>query len=207
MENKPLIIGIAGGSGSGKTTLVNKLLTAFGNNCTLISHDDYYCCSDDKPMEERIKINYDHPNSLDTDLLISHIKELIAGNNIFHPTYDFTIHNRASATTEVSPTKIIIVEGILIFEDDSLCDLLDVKIYVDADDDIRFVRRLSRDVNERGRSVDSVIEQYLTTVKPMYEQFIKPNRRKADIIVPQGGNNMVAIKLIIDSLKMQFNLK
>ena len=206
MDNKPLIIGIAGGSGSGKTTLVKKLMTAFGDDCKLISHDDYYLCNDNLPMEERVKINYDHPNSLDTDLLVCDIKKLLAGESIFHPTYDFTQHNRSPITIEVAPTSIILVEGILIFESTELCDLMDIKIYVDADDDIRFVRRLSRDVNERGRSVDSVIEQYLTTVKPMYEQFIKPNRRKADIIVPQGGHNTVALNLIIDSLKLKLNL-
>ncbi len=195
MENV-LVIGIAGGSGSGKTTLAKNIVNHFSDRISVLRHDDYYKCQDDIPMEERVKTNYDHPHAFDTDLLIYHIDELKAGRDISSPTYDYSRHTRAAEVREVKANKVVVLEGILILENKSLRDRLDMKIFVDTDADVRILRRILRDVKERGRSLDSVIEQYLSTVKPMHEAFVEPSKRYADIIVPEGGMNRVAIEMI-----------
>lgn len=201
--NKTLVIGVAGGTGSGKTTLAKKLYEAFYPDVCMLSHDYYYKDNHDMPFDERKKLNYDHPNSLDTDMMIEDIKKLTLSVPIMHPTYDFETHLRAEFHP-MEPKKIIIVEGILLFENKALTDLFDVKIFVDTDADVRFIRRLKRDVNKRGRSMESVITQYLTTVKPMHEQFVEPSKRYADIIVPEGGHNVVAVNMIVDAIKKRF---
>lgn len=195
-----IIIGIAGGTGSGKTTIAKKLYQAFKNNSVILSHDFYYKPHEEMSYEERSKQNYDHPDSLETDLLVEHIKQLKEGKTIEHPTYDFATYSRQQwETTE--PAQIIIVEGILIFTSKELCDLCDVKLFVDTDADVRFIRRLRRDVEKRGRSMDSVINQYLNTVKPMHEQFVEPSKAKADLIIPEGGHNVIAISMIVNGIK------
>ncbi len=192
------IIGIAGGSGSGKTTLTNRLWKQFGpDEVSVINHDSYYKRHDELPYEERCKLNYDHPDSFDTALLVEHLQELRAGRPVEVPVYDYTIHNRSDKTVTVYPAPVVIVEGILIFSSQDLCDLMDMKVYVDTDADVRILRRIMRDVKQRGRTLDSVVEQYLTTVKPMHEQFVEPSKRKADLIVPEGGRNQVALQLLI----------
>ncbi len=204
---KPVIIGICGGTGSGKTTVVDKI--AENIDCkkySLIKHDDYYKKNDDIPLEERIKINYDHPFSLDNELLKENIKELLEGKSITKPLYDFKEHNRKNETEEVQATDIIILEGILIFEDSELRDLMDIKIFVDADADVRILRRIKRDIEERGRTLDSVINQYMDTVKPSHEQFIEPNKKYADIIIPRGGKNQVAIDLMTTRINELLNM-
>ena len=198
---KRIVIGIAGGTASGKTTVAEKLHEAFENDCVILSHDYYYKPHDELSFEERSKLNYDHPDSLDSALLAKHIRELKAGKTIEHPTYDFSQHKRNSEWKTTNSAKIILVEGILIFTDKHLCDLCDIKLFVDADADVRFIRRLTRDVKERGRNMDSVINQYLTTVKPMHEQFVEPSKATADLIIPQGGHNEIAISMIIDAIK------
>ena len=196
-----IVIGIAGGTASGKTTVAEKLYAAFESDAVILSHDYYYKQHDELTFEERCKLNYDHPDSLDTALLVEHVRELKKGNAIMHPTYDFANHSRNAQWQKAESAKIIIVEGILIFTDNKLCKLCDVKLFVDTDADVRFIRRLSRDVNERGRSMQSVINQYLTTVKPMHEQFVEPTKSKADLIIPQGGHNEIAISMMIDGIK------
>lgn len=196
-----MIIGIAGGTGSGKTTLTNRLKERFGGDVSVVYHDNYYKAHDDMPYEERCKLNYDHPDAFDTGLMIEHIRRLRQGETIHCPTYDYTDHNRSKDTLEVRPTKVIIVEGILIFQNRALRDLMDIKIFVDTDADVRILRRITRDVKERGRSLDSVVTQYLTTVKPMHEQFVEPSKRNADIIVLEGGHNVVALDMIIQRVK------
>ena len=198
---KTIIIGIAGGSGSGKTTLAQNLQKEFTNDILLLSHDFYYKQHDELSFEERKNLNYDHPNAFETDLLIEHLKNLKKGHSIKHPVYSFVNHNRESETIEVKPKKIIIVEGILIFENKQLADMMDIKIYVDTDSDIRFIRRLVRDVSERGRTIDSVISQYCNTVKPMHEQFVEYSKKNANIIVPEGGNNKIALDMISQHIK------
>ena len=192
-----MVIGIAGGTGSGKTTLTNRLKEHFGDDVSVIYHDNYYKRHDEMPYEERCLLNYDHPDAFDTDLMIEHLLALKAGKAIHCPVYDYTIHNRSAETIEVSPAKVIIVEGILIFQNCELRSLMDIKIFVDTDADVRILRRIMRDVKKRGRSLDSVVEQYLTTVKPMHEQFVEPSKRAADIIVLEGGRNLVALDMII----------
>lgn len=199
---EPIVIGIAGGTGSGKTTLVNKLKEVVGSEVVTLTHDFYYKANADKTFDERSKMNYDHPYAFDTDMLVQHVKDLKAGKAIDHPLYDFMNHTRAAETVHVEPKKVIIVEGILIFEHKVLRQLLDMKIFVDADADVRIIRRLVRDVKERGRSMDSVIEQYLSTVKLMHEEFVEPSKKHADIIVPEGGFNKVAVSMIRDRIKM-----
>ena len=194
---KPLIIGIAGGTGSGKTTLVDRLREQFGQDISVLNHDSYYAAHHDLSLEERQTLNYDHPASFDTDQMIQDLRQ---GKSIQCPVYDYTIHDRTDETVTVQPTKVILVEGILIFENKALRDLLDIKIFVDTDADVRILRRILRDVKERGRSLDSVVEQYLTTVKPMHEQFVEPSKRYADVIVPEGGENLVAIMMIIQRI-------
>ncbi len=192
-----VIIGICGGTGSGKTTVVEKIIENMDSRkYSILKHDDYYKQRDDLSMEEREKINYDHPFSIDNDLLIENIQDLLAGKTIVKPLYDFTVHNRKKETEDVEPTEILILDGILIFEDKRLRDFMDIKIFVDTDADVRILRRIKRDIEERGRTLDSVINQYLKTVKPSHEQFIEPNKKYADIIVPHGGENSVAIDFI-----------
>lgn len=196
-----LMIGIAGGTGSGKSTLTHRIKECFGENVTVLMHDNYYKAHDDMTYEERARLNYDHPNAFDTGLMIEHIKQLRAGEDIICPVYDFSAHNRSRETITVHPNKVMIVEGILIFECKELTDLMDIKIYVDTDADVRILRRILRDVDERGRSLDSVVSQYLTTVKPMHEQFVEPSKKYADIIIPEGGKNQVALDIIMQRIQ------
>ena len=196
-----LVIGIAGGTGSGKTTITRKLCENFGPDVSVINHDNYYKAHHNMPYEERAKLNYDHPNAFDTDMLIEHLKQLRQGHSVVCPVYDYTVHDRSKDTIIIKPARVIIVEGILIFEIRELCDQMDIKIYVDADADVRILRRIVRDVRDRGRSLDSVINQYLATVKPMHEQFVEPSKRNADIIVPQGGHNRVALEMVMERVR------
>ncbi|HOD93366.1 MAG TPA: uridine kinase [Clostridia bacterium] len=196
-----LIIGIAGGTGSGKTTLTSRLKEKFGNDVSVISHDNYYRSQDDIPFEQRVKTNYDHPDSFETDLLISHLEKLKEGFSIECPVYSFAEHTRTKQTRTIKPTKVIIVEGILIFQNPDLLNMMNIRIYVDTDPDVRILRRILRDVKERGRSLDSVVTQYLSTVKPMHEQFVEPSKRNADIIVLEGGYNLVALDMIIQRIQ------
>lgn len=200
-----MVIGIAGGTGSGKTTLTRKLQTTFGPDVSVVYHDNYYKKHVGMTYEERAALNYDHPDSFDTDLMVSDLKKLTAGQAIHCPVYDYTIHNRSEETVAVLPTKVVIVEGILIFENKALRDLMDIKIFVDTDADVRILRRILRDVKERERSLDSVIEQYLTTVKPMHEQFVQPSRQYADIVVLEGGRNLVALDMIEERIRKHIN--
>jgi len=200
--NKPVIIAVAGGSASGKTTVVDKIVASFEKcNVTVIKHDDYYKDQSDMPMADRIKVNYDHPFSLDNDLMFKQILKLMTGNSITKPLYDFENHNRSDKTETIKPTEIVILEGILIMEDERIRDLCDIKLFVEADDDLRFIRRLTRDMAERGRTMDSVIKQYLSTVKPMHFAFVKPTKRYADVIIPNDKNHDVAVDLIITKIK------
>lgn len=197
-----ILIGIAGGTGSGKTTLANELINSFGQDeVSILRHDNYYKRHDDMCYEERSKLNYDHPDAFDTELLCEHIRELKAGRSIQMPVYDYSVHNRSEETIEVRPAPVIVLEGILIFAETSLCELMDIKVFVDTDVDVRILRRIVRDVKERGRSLDSVISQYLTTVKPMHEQFVEPSKRRADIIIPEGGENLVALEMLIQRVR------
>ena len=194
-------IGIAGGTGSGKTTITKKIMQSFGGNVSVIYHDNYYKAHHNMNYEERSRLNYDHPDAFDTELLISDLKKLRRGEDIRCPTYDYTIHDRSDKTITVRPAKVIIVEGILIFQSIELCELMDIKIYVDTDADVRILRRIVRDVRDRGRSLDSVVNQYLSTVKPMHEQFVEPSKRKADIIIPEGGHNQLALEMVIERVR------
>ena len=197
-----LIIGIAGGSGSGKTTLTSQIAAQFSDNVTVIKHDNYYKAHDDMDYDERSRLNYDHPNAFDTDLMIEHLKALKKGESIECPVYDYTIHNRSKNTITIVPNKVIIVEGILIFENKELCKLMDIRIFVDTDADLRIIRRIQRDVMERARSLESVISQYIETVKPMHEQYVEPSKRNANIIVPEGGYNQAAMEMIRNHLRI-----
>ena len=199
---KTIMIGIAGGSGSGKSTFTNRLKDLYGDQVTVIYHDNYYRRNDEMTLEERAKINYDHPNSLETDLLVEHLKQLKEGKAVEGPLYDFSVHNRKNETVMIEPSRIIILEGILVLQDHRLRELLDIKIYVEADADERILRRLARDVKERGRDLDGVIRQYLTTVKPMHYIYVEPSRYTADIVI-NSGKNKVAFDLVktkIDTL-------
>ncbi|KAF5067235.1 Uridine kinase [anaerobic digester metagenome] len=199
---KPVLIGITGGTGSGKSTVANAIYNSFGEkSICMISQDSYYKDQSHLSFEDRVKTNYDHPMAFDTDLLIDHLQRLLAGQPIEMPTYDFTIHNRTKEVKIVEPRDIIIVEGILVLDDKRLRDLLDIKIYVDTDADIRILRRLVRDIEERGRSVTSVVDQYLSVVRPMHMQFTEPSKRYADLIIPEGGHNKVAIDVMVRSVK------
>ena len=200
MENI-LVIGIAGGSGSGKTTLMNNIVKRFEENITVLSHDSYYKRHDDMTYEERCKLNYDEPGALETDLMVQHLNQLRRGEAIDCPVYDFTVHNRSDETVRIEPRKVIIVEGILIFENRQLRDLMDIRIFVDTDADIRLCRRVKRDVNKRGRSLESVLAQYQETVKPMYEKYVEPSKKYAHILVPEGGKNTVAQDFIISLIE------
>ena len=197
---KPLIIGIAGGTGSGKTTLVDRLKEQFGDDISVLAHDSYYAEHHDLTLEERRALNYDHPAAFDTDRMIQDLEDLKAGKTVQVPVYDYTVHDRLEETRAISPNKVILVEGILIFDNKALRDLLDIKLFVDTDADVRILRRIHRDVTERGRTLDTVMEQYLKTVKPMHEQFVEPSKRYADIIIPEGGKNTVALMMIMQRI-------
>ena len=200
MENI-LVIGIAGGSGSGKTTLMNNIVSRFSEDITVLSHDSYYRRHDEMTYEERCQLNYDEPAALETELMVRHLDCLRNGEAIDCPVYDFTVHNRSDATQRIEPSRIIIVEGILIFENEALRDLMDIRIFVDTDADIRLCRRVKRDVNKRGRSLESVLTQYQETVKPMYEKYVEPSKKYAHILVPEGGKNTIAQEFIISLLE------
>ena len=196
------VIGVAGGTGSGKSTLVKRLSEAFiGEDVVTLSHDFYYKKNDDLDMEERRKLNYDHPQSFDTEMMIEHLKTLRDGVPIERPVYSFVDHNRLKETVKVLPAKVIIVEGILIFDNKELRDLMDIKVFVDTDADVRLARRLLRDVQNRGRSMESVVNQYINTVKPMHEEFVEPSKKYADVIVPEGGFNSVALSMLIENIR------
>ncbi|CAN5865911.1 uridine kinase [soil metagenome] len=199
---KPFVIGVAGGSGSGKTTVVRQIVNSLGDDqVSLLEHDKYYRDRGDLRLEERAALNYDHPDSLETDLLVQHVKALRAGSPIEAPLYDFARHAREAGTIRVVPRRAIIVEGILLFADADLRRLLDVKVFVDADDDTRFIRRLQRDISERGRTMTAVIDQYLGTVKPMHLEFVEPSKRDAAVIIPLGGHNTVAIDMLLTLIR------
>lgn len=196
--DKITVVGVAGGSASGKTTIIEKLRGAFPEDILVMSHDDYYKAHHDLSLENRAKLNYDHPNAYDTDLFIDHLKSLIRNDSIKRPVYDYTIHNRSSEEVIVQPKKIIVIDGILILENQALRDLMDIKIFVDADADERLIRRIKRDTMERGRSLSSVLEQYRNSVKPMHDQFVEPSKKYADIIIPYGGRNKIAVNMLIE---------
>ena len=201
MENNILVIGIAGGTGSGKSTLMDELVARFGDDVTVLSHDNYYRRRDGISMEDRQKINYDEPAALETDLMARHLDQLRHGETVACPVYDFTQHNRSDKTRTLVPKRVIIVEGILIFENRELRDLMDIRIFVDTDADVRLCRRILRDVQERGRTLESVLDQYQTTVKPMHEKYVEPSKRFADIVVPEGGKNLVALDMIMGRIQ------
>ncbi|HET9702418.1 MAG TPA: uridine kinase [Vicinamibacterales bacterium] len=196
------VIGVAGGSGSGKTTVVRRIVDSLGSeHVTLLDHDRYYRDRNDLRLEERASLNYDHPDSLETDLLVRHVRELRAGRAVQVPRYDFTRHARLPETETCQPRRALIVEGILVFTDAALRELMDLKVFVDTDSDTRFIRRLQRDVAERGRTMESVIDQYQSTVKPMHLEFVEPSKRYADVIIPLGGHNTVAVDLLLTMLR------
>jgi len=193
---RPLIIGVAGGSGSGKTTVARAIHERLGVDAVFLDQDAYYADLGHLPLEERVRTNFDHPDALDTDLMVEHLEALAAGRSVEKPTYDFARHTRAAVTVRLEPREVILVDGILIFADARLRRMFDMKVFVDVADDLRFIRRMQRDVAERGRSVDSIIEQYLASVRPMHLEFVEPSKRYADIIVPEGGRNTVAIQML-----------
>lgn len=196
------VIGVAGGSGSGKTTVVRRIVDSLGSeHVTLLDHDRYYRDRNDLRLEERAALNYDHPDSLETDLLVRHVHDLKAGRAVEAPRYDFTRHARLTEKDTLQPRRALIVEGILIFTDSALRELMDIKVFVDTDSDTRFIRRLQRDVAERGRTMESVIDQYQSTVKPMHREFVEPSKRHADVIIPLGGHNTVAVDLLLTMLR------
>lgn len=197
-QNDIIVIGIAGGTGSGKTTITRKIMEHFGSDVTVIYHDNYYKAHHDMSYEERTLLNYDHPDSFDTDLIVKDLAALRRGETIECPVYDYTIHDRSSQTLTIRPARVIVIEGIMIFHPAALREQMDIKIFVDADADVRILRRIQRDVKERGRSLDSVINQYLTTVKPMHDAFVEPSKRYADIIIPEGGKNQVALDMVLN---------
>ena len=203
---KVTIIGVAGGSGSGKSTLVKKLQEAFGaEDVSTLCHDYYYKEHSDMSYEQRTQLNYDHPQAFDTDMMVEHIRSLKDNETIERPVYSFVEHNRTAERVSVKPSKVIIIDGILIFENQELRDLMDIKVFVDTDADVRLARRILRDVCNRGRSMKSVIEQYLSTVKPMHEEFVEPSKRYADVIIPEGGFNSVAVEMLIQSIRSLIN--
>lgn len=198
---KVTIIGVAGGTGSGKSTLVKRLQEAFGNSVVTLCHDFYYKAHPELTYDERTKLNYDHPAAFDTDMLVDHIRALKSNVPIEHPVYSFVDHNRTNQKILIKPSRVIIVDGILIFENKELRNLMDIKVFVDTDADIRLARRILRDVSERGRTMQSVIEQYTTTVKPMHEEFVEPSKKYADVIIPEGGFNSVAVGMLIQNIR------
>ena len=201
MEQKILVIGIAGGTGSGKTTLMNNLIERFGDVVTVVSHDNYYRRLDELTYEERCLVNYDEPAAFETELMVSHLEALRRGESIDCPVYDFTVHNRSDEVVKIVPRQVIIVEGILIFENEALREQMDIRIFVDTDADIRLCRRIKRDVNKRGRTLESVLEQYQQTVKPMHEKYVEPSKRFAHIVIPEGGKNMVALDMVMGRIQ------
>ena len=201
MNNDILVIGIAGGTGSGKTTLMKNLIQRFEGSVTVLSHDNYYRRNDHLSYEQRCLINYDEPAALETDLMARHLDQLRHGQTIQCPVYDFSQHNRSGETIEIVPKSVIIVEGILIFENKELRDLMDIKIFVDTDADVRLCRRIKRDVNKRGRSLESVLEQYQNTVKPMHEKYVEPSKKFANLVVLEGGKNWVALDMIVGRIQ------
>ena len=196
-----LTIGIAGGTGSGKTTITKRIMERFGGNVSVVNHDNYYKAHDEMTYEERCKLNYDHPDAFENDLMISHLKQLKAGKSVRCPVYDYTVHNRSKDTVLIKPAKVILVEGILILADKQLCDEMDIRVFVDTDADVRILRRIVRDVKKRERTLESVIDQYLTTVKPMHEAFVEPSKKNAHIIIPEGGRNQVALDMVIGRIR------
>ena len=196
-----ITIGIAGGTGSGKTTITRRIIQEFGGDVSVVYHDNYYKRHDDLTYEERTKLNYDHPNAFDTPLLIEHMEALKAGEPVECPVYDYTVHNRSEKTVTIRPAKVIVVEGILIFAEPELCRRMDIKIFVDTDADVRILRRILRDTRDRGRDLESIVTQYLTTVKPMHELFVEPSKRNADIIIPEGGHNQVAVDFVMERIR------
>ena len=198
---KVTVIGVAGGTGSGKSTLVKRLQETFGENVVTLCHDFYYKAHNELSYDERTKLNYDHPAAFDTDMLVDHIRTLRSNVPIEHPVYSFVEHNRTAERVAIKPSRVIIVDGILIFENEELRNLMDIKVFVDTDADIRLARRILRDVSERGRTMQSVIEQYTNTVKPMHEQFVEPSKKYADIIIPEGGFNSVAVGMLIENIR------
>lgn len=205
--NNRLFIGIAGGSGSGKTTLAKQLAEYFGDRLSLLRHDDYYKSQASLTLEERANLNFDHPDAFDTKLLIEHLDDLQEGKDILCPIYNYSLHDRSAEARVVKATEVIVLEGILIFENPEILKRLDIKIFVDTDADVRIIRRIKRDVNERGRDLNSVISQYLATVKPMHEAFVEPSKRHADIIVPEGGMNRVALEMISQRISSHIKKK
>ncbi|WP_280768575.1 uridine kinase [Salipaludibacillus daqingensis] len=202
MNKKPVIIGVAGGSGSGKTTVANEIYSQFpAQSILMLEQDAYYKDQTHLPMEERLKTNYDHPLAFDNQLILDHLKRLLNRESVEKPVYDYPNHTRSEKVIKVEPRDVIILEGILILEDDRLRDMMDIKLFVDTDSDLRIIRRLMRDIQERGRTIDSVIDQYTSVVRPMHLQFIEPTKRYADIIVPEGGHNHVAIDLMVTKVK------
>lgn len=205
---KPILIGITGGTGSGKSTIAKEICSRFDEKCiAIIQQDSYYKQQNNISPEERVKTNYDHPDAFDTELLVEHLKKLVNGEDIEKPIYDFETHNRKKETILVESREIIIVEGILVLQEPTIRDLLDIKIFVDTDADVRIIRRLVRDINERGRSIESVINQYLNVVRPMHMQFTEPSKRYADIIIPEGGENKVAIDIVAAKVKQFIDKK
>lgn len=200
-----LVIGIAGGSGSGKTTLMKNLVEKFGDHVTVVSHDNYYRRHDELTYEQRCLINYDEPAAFETDLMARHLDLLKQGQEIECPVYDYTIHNRSDEVVKIAPRPVIIVEGILIFADEELRDLMDIRIFVDTDADVRLCRRIKRDVTKRGRTLESVLNQYQETVKPMHEKYVEPSKKFANLVVPEGGKNYVALDMIIDRIQRHLN--
>ena len=196
-----ITIGIAGGTGSGKTTITKRIMKEFGGNVSVLYHDNYYKRHDELSYAERTKLNYDHPNAFDTDLLVQHLDALRRGETIECPVYDYTVHNRSDKTITVRPAKVVVVEGILIFAESELCKRMDVKIFVDTDADVRILRRIVRDTRDRGRDLESIVSQYLATVKPMHEMFVEPSKRNADIIIPTGGHNRVATDFVMERIR------
>ena len=196
-----LVIGIAGGSGSGKTTLMKNLVDKFQGDVVVVSHDNYYKRNDHMTYEERSQINYDEPAAFDTDLMVQQLEQLRRGESVLCPVYDYTVHNRSDETVAIEPKRVIVVEGILIFADEALRELMDIRIFVDTDADVRLCRRIKRDVNKRGRTLESVLTQYQQTVKPMHEKFVEPSKKFAHLVVPEGGKNYVALDMIVDRIQ------
>jgi uridine kinase len=200
---RPLLVGVAGGSGSGKTTVARSLVTPLGERAVLLDMDAYYRDLAHLPFEQRTEVNFDHPDAFDIDLLAAHLETLLAGRPIEKPTYDYARHTRADATVRVEPREVVVMEGILLFLDRRLRELFDVRVFVDVADDVRFIRRLTRDVAERGRSLESVIGQYLTSVRPMHLEFVEPSKRHADVIIPEGGENRIGVELIRSQIERE----
>lgn len=200
-DKRPIVFGVAGGTASGKTTVAHSILDAVGaSQVAYLAHDAYYRDMSHLPLEERARLNYDHPQSLETDLLVRHVRQLLAGEDVQVPIYDFTQHRRTSQTKPITASPIILVEGILIFTHRQLRDLMDIKVYVDTDADVRFIRRMTRDMQDRGRSLKSIVKQYLETVRPMHLEFVEPSKRYADVIIPRGGMNQVALDMVVSRL-------